>query len=349
MKKVDLFINGAHVEGSSGDRFVTYSPSTGESVAEIVKGNREDARMAIRAANENKQRIAKLTVWDRAMILRNIADNLEKKKEEVAWAVALEQGKTYAEALIEISRAIEGFANASEHIKWYQNSVISVKDPTKRVMTIRQPKGVYAVITPWNMPINIPVEYIAPGLATGNAIVWLPAPSVSYCTSKLMACIIESDIPKGVFHFLTGPGQEVGDELVVNPGVNGIGFTGSSQTGDIIARRGYEKSMTLELGGNGPTIIMEDAVIGEREINAIASASFMNGGQICTATARILVHKSREEEVSNGLANYARSIVVGESFDRNAKMGPLHNEGVCQKMDEHIAEAVEKGAEIVVG
>ncbi|MEX2460686.1 MAG: aldehyde dehydrogenase family protein [Paenibacillaceae bacterium] len=349
MNKVDLFINGVYDKGCSGERFMTYSPSSGEKVAEVVMGNREDARMAIRSANENKHRIAKLTVWDRAKILRDIADNLERRKDEVAWAVALEQGKNYTEALIEISRAIEGFANASEHIKWYQNSIISVKDPTKRVWTIRQPKGVYAVITPWNMPINIPVEYIAPGLATGNAIIWLPAPSVSYCTSKLLECIIESDLPKGVFHFLTGPGNEVGDELVINPGVQGIGFTGSSQTGDIIARRGYEKSMTLELGGNGPTIIMEDAVIGDREINAIASASFMNGGQICTATARILVHKSREEEVAHKLIHYARSIVVGESFDKNATMGPLHNEAVCQKMEEHIADAVGKGAEIGIG
>jgi acyl-CoA reductase-like NAD-dependent aldehyde dehydrogenase len=350
MEKVKLYINGSYVDGSSGEQFATYSPSSGEKIAEIVKGNRVDAQMAIRSANENKHRIAKLTVWERSKILRDIADNLGKRKEEVAAAVAMEQGKNYyAEALIEVDRAIEGLANASEQIKWYQNSVISVKDPTKRVWTVRQPKGVYAVITPWNMPINIPIEYIAPGLATGNAVIWLPAPSVSYCTSKLMECIIEADIPQGVIQFLTGPGQEVGDELVINPGVHGIGFTGSSQTGDIIARRGYGKSMTLELGGNGPTIIMEDAVIGQREINAIASAAFMNGGQICTATARILVHKSREEEVTEGLAKYARSITVGESFDRSASMGPLHNEGICQKMDEHVTDAVVKGADIVVG
>lgn len=350
MKKVDLYVNGMKTEGVSGERFVTYSPSSGEKVAEVVKGNREDARIAICSANENKHRIAKLTVWERAKILRDIADNLEKRKEEVAWAIALEQGKPYyTEALIEVSRAIEGFANASEQIKWYETSVISVKDPTKRVWTIRQPKGVYGVITPWNMPVNIPVEYIAPGLATGNAIVWLPAPSVSYCTSKLMECIIDADIPKGVVNFLTGPGDEVGDELVIHPDVHGIGFTGSSQTGKIIASRGYEKSMTLELGGNGPTIILGDAVIGDRESNAIASACFMNGGQICTATGRILVHKSREEEVINGLVNYARTIVVGESFDQTATMGPLHNEGVCQKIDEHIADAVHRGGEVVYG
>lgn len=350
MQKVNFFIDGHSKTSVSGETFITYSPSSGEPVAEVAKGTREDARLAIHSANKNKDLITSLSVWDRSMMLRNIADSLERKKEEVAWAVSLEQGKPYySEALIEVQRAIEGFGNASEHIKWLETSVISVKDPTKRVWTIRQPKGVYGVITPWNMPINIPVEYIAPGLATGNAIVWLPSASVSYCASKLMECIIEADIPPGIVNFITGPGEEVGDEIVTNSRVNGICFTGSSQTGSIISKRGSEKEMILELGGNGPTIIFEDAKIGERELNAIASACFMNGGQICTATGRILVHQSSEEEVVAGLVNYAKSLVVGESFDKNATMGPLHMESVCKKMDDHIRDSLSKGGEIAFG
>lgn len=350
MKKVNFFINGESRTSDSGETFITYSPSSGEPVAMVEKGTRKDAQLGIEAAYKNKDKFANLSVWDRSMILRNIADKLEENKEEVAKAMSLEQGKPYyTEALIEVGRAVEGFGNASEHIKWFETSVINVKDPTKRVWTIRQPKGVFGVITPWNMPINIPVEYIAPGLATGNTIVWLPAPSVSYCTSKLMECISEADVPAGIVNFVTGLGEEVGDEIVINPKVNGIGFTGSSQTGSIIAKRGSKKSMILELGGNGPTIIFDDAKIGEKEFKGIASASFINAGQICAATGRVLVHESRKSEVIDGLVNYAKTIKVGESFDERTMMGPLHTEDVCKKMDKHTEDATSRGAKIEFG
>ncbi|AJY77936.1 succinate-semialdehyde dehydrogenase [Paenibacillus beijingensis] len=275
---------------------------------------------------------------------------MEKRKEEVAYAVALEQGKPYnTEALGEVTRAVEGFANASEHIKWFETSVINVKDPTKRVFSIRQPKGVYGVITPWNFPINIPVEYIAPALAAGNAVVWLPAPSVSYSAWKLMECIIDADLPSGAVNFITGPGSEAGDGIVIHPEVNGIGFTGSTKTGNIISQRGAGKHMILELGGNGPTIIADDAELNEQNLTAIASSCFSNAGQICTAAGRIIVHQAREYEVVSFLARYAQSLIVGESFDQKINMGPMHNEDNCSKLDTHIADAVNRGAEVVFG
>ncbi len=350
MKKVSLFIDGISRESISEDTFYTYSPSSGETIAQVARGTRGDAKLAIEAAVNNSHSLKALSVWDRSRILRDIADNLERRKEEIAYAIALEQGKPYtAEALIEVSRAIEGLSNASEHIKWLETSVISVRDPTKRVYTIRQPKGVYGVITPWNYPVNIPVEYIAPAIATGNAIVWLPAPSVSYCGWKLMECIIDTDLPKGVVNFLTGPGNEVGDEIVIHPKVNGIGFTGSTTTGNIIASRAAGKDTLLELGGNGPTIVLEDAKLTEEDIKSIAISCFTNAGQVCTAAGRILVHEKLETEVISGLTTFAESIRVGESFDEKTTMGPLHTKENCEKMDQHIADATAKGAEVVFG
>lgn len=350
MNKVSHFIGGKLEENNLGDTFFTYSPSSGEQVAEVAKGNREDARLAISAAIAGKEKLVKLSVWDRSGILRKIADNLERRKEEVALAIALEQGKPYySEALIEVSRAIEGFSICSEHIKWLETSVIPVKDPSKRVWSIRQPKGVYGVITPWNYPVNIPVEYIAPAIATGNAIVWNPSPTVSYTAWKLMQCIIEADLPPGAFNMVTGPGQEVGDEVVLHKGVNGIGFTGSTRVGSMIAQRGAGKSLLLELGGNGPTIILEDADLDKRALDGIASACFFNAGQVCAASGRILVHKSRETEVIEGLLDYAKALTVGESFDPKTTMGPMHQENTCKTMDLQIQDAIEKGGEVLYG
>lgn len=350
MKNVYLYINGQVMKSVEGKTFSTYNPSTGEMVAQVEKSSRKDAQLAIESANRAKEKFAQLTVWDRSKLLRRIADKVERRKEEIASAITLEQGKPYyQESLREVELAVEGFANASEQIKWFETSVITVKDPTKRVWTIRQPKGVYGVITPWNVPVNIPVEYIAPGLATGNTIVWLPAPSVSYCTSKLMDCIIEADIPKGVVNYLTGPGEEAGDEIVINPMVDAIGFTGSTQVGNIIAKQGFKKTMVLELGGNGPTVIFEDAKITKKEIKAIGSACFMNAGQVCAATGRILVHESRVFEITKGLVEYAKDIIIGDPFSQETTMGPLHNETICKKMDSHIQDAVEKGAKVEFG
>jgi acyl-CoA reductase-like NAD-dependent aldehyde dehydrogenase len=350
MKNVSFFINGKPENSQTGETFFTYSPSSGEKAAEAAKGNSEDAQRAVRAAVAAKEKIAKLSVWDRSAILRKIADNVEKKKEEIAQVIALEQGKPYySEALIEVSRAVEGFANCSEHIKWLETSVIPVKDPTKRVWSIRQPRGVYGVITPWNFPINIPVEYIAPGLATGNAIVWNPSPSVSYCAWKLMECMIDTDLPPGAMNLVTGPGQDVGDAIVTHQDVDGIGFTGSTRVGNLISQRGAGKSMILELGGNGPTIIMDDAELDMNMINGIATACFVNAGQVCAAAGRILVHKSRESQLLEGLMDYAKTIRVGETFDSNTTMGPMHQENNCKTMDLQIQDAVEKGGEVLFG
>lgn len=350
MSKVCHFINGKLEDSNSGETFFTYSPSSGEQVAEVARGSREDARLAVSAAIAGKEKLAKLSVWDRSGILRRIADILEKKKEEVARAIALEQGKPYyGEALLEVSRAIEGFSICSEHIKWLETSVIPVKDPTKRVWSIRQPRGVYGVITPWNYPVNIPVEYIAPGLATGNAIVWNPSPTVSYSAWKLLECIAEADLPPGAINMVTGPGQEVGDEIVLHKGVNGIGFTGSTRVGNLIAQRGAGKSLLLELGGNGPTIIMEDAELDKQAIDGIGLACFLNAGQVCAASGRILVHKSREAEMIEGLIDYAKALNVGESFDPKTTMGPMHQENSCKTMDIQIQDAIDKGGELLYG
>ncbi|MDH7569339.1 MAG: aldehyde dehydrogenase family protein, partial [Armatimonadota bacterium] len=247
-----MLIGGRWEESESGEWFEALNPATGAVIARIPRGTREDARRAIAAANAARESIAGMPVWERSRLCHRVAEVIESRKEELASILSQDQGKTLRAARGEVSSAAEGFREAAELVKWLETAVIPVKDPHKRVFSIRQPRGVYAVVTPWNFPVNIPVEYLAPGLAAGNAMVWVPAPTTSACAVKLAECLVEAGVPAGAVNLVTGPGPVVGDEIVSHPGTDAVGFTGSSATGTHIAARAAGKPLMLELGGNGP-------------------------------------------------------------------------------------------------
>ncbi|MCC6444040.1 MAG: aldehyde dehydrogenase [Armatimonadetes bacterium] len=349
MEELKMYIAGKWVDSESGRRFEAHSPATGEVIATLPEGSREDARQAIAAANANKHKLAGMTAWERSRLCLRIAEVMESRSEEMSRVLAMDQGKPFhGEAKAEVASGIEGFQEAAEHIKWLETSVIPVAAPHKRVFSIRQPRGVYAVITPWNFPYNIPIEYLAPAMASGNAVVWVPAPTTSVCAVKLAECLVEAGVPEGCFNLVTGKGPVVGDEIVAHPGTDAVGFTGSSATGEHIARRAAGKPLMLELGGNGPTIILDDADP-ETVARAVPVGCFFNAGQVCCATERILVHERMHDAVAEAMASAARQVKLGDPFDPATTMGPLNNEPTAQKMDRHIADALEKGAKVLAG
>jgi acyl-CoA reductase-like NAD-dependent aldehyde dehydrogenase len=343
------FIDGRWQPSISGKIFHTYSPSTGARLAAIAEGDRIDAQAAIVAARKGFKALARLTRWERARLCFRIADEIERRSDELSRVLAMEQGKPLeAEARGEIAAAATGFREAGELIKWMEGEFIPVETPGKRVISYRQARGVYAVITPWNFPINIPVEYLAPCLAAGNAVVWVPAPTTSLCAAMLMECIAAADLPSGAVNLVLGPGSVVGDEIVADPGTDGIGFTGSARTGGLIAQRGAGKPMLLELGGNGPVVVLDDADI-DRAAEAAAFGSFFNAGQVCAASGRILVTERSYEALSEKIAAIARKVRLGDPLDPSTTMGPLNNAMVATKVDEHIADGLARGAELLVG
>ena len=205
------------------------------------------------------------------------------------------------------------------------------------------------MITPWNWPYTMPSELIAPALASGNAVVWAPASSTSVCSVKLAECIVDAELPAGVFSMLTGHGSVVGDEIAGSDGTHAVGFIGSVETGGKVAARAAGKAQLLELGGNGPMVILDDADI-DRAAEASLVASFLCAGQSCTAGERFLVHESvRDEFVEKLAAATAREIRLGDPLAEETTMGPLNNEPTAQKMDEHVADALAKGAKLVAG
>jgi succinate-semialdehyde dehydrogenase/glutarate-semialdehyde dehydrogenase len=221
--------------------------------------------------------------------------------------------------------------------------------PGKRVMLVRRARGVVGVISPWNWPYTMPAELIAPALACGNAVVWTPAPSTAVCAAELAQCIVEADLPPGVFNLVTGPGPVVGDEIARNPGTDGVAFIGSTGTGRLVAAATAGKAALLEMGGNGPLVVMDDADL-DAAVEATLTACYLCAGQSCTAGERLLVHRAvRDEFVSLLARRVTERVLLGDPFDDGTTMGPLNNEGVAVKMDEHVADAVDRGATVVTG
>jgi succinate-semialdehyde dehydrogenase/glutarate-semialdehyde dehydrogenase len=345
-----MYIGGEWTNSESAGTKTATNPGTGEVLGTFPDGTRADARRAIDAANQVQKDLEFLSAFERAELVHDIADAIEARREELAeWLVA-DQGKPYAEAIAEVDGyTVKPFRMAAEDIKRDETDVINSEFPDKRIHTIRKPHGVYGVITPWNFPLNVPAEYISAGLAVGNTIVWVPAPSTSIVSVKLMEAIASVDaLPDGAVNLVTGDGPVVGNEIVVNDGTDAIAFTGSPEVGEEIAHESGPKPVVLELGGNGPVIVLEDADV-DAAVECVAAGSFSNAGQICTASERVLVHEAVHDEFVEKMADRASAVDLGNPTDEARDMGPLNNEAVAEKMDRHVEDAVEKGATVLTG
>jgi len=344
-----MYIGGRWISDRSADRAEVRSPVTGEVIATIPQGTRRDADNAIESARASQQRWAVTPLPERARVSRRIAEVARRRHAELTHLLTLEQGKPYhTEAIVEAGAVPIWFDMAAEYALTLETPVLPIENPAKRVFTIRQPRGVYAVVTPWNYPLGTPSQYLSAALVTGNAVVWVPAPSTSACAVKLMECLEEAEVPPGIVNLVTGPGPVVGDEIVAHPGTDAVAFTGSSATGRTIAARAAGKPLVLELGGNGPTLVFSDADL-ERAAPAIAWGCYRNAGQVCTATGRILVDERVREELADRLVDAAKKVRLGDPFDPLTTMGPLNNERTATKVDEHVADARQRGAHIRFG
>lgn len=350
VRTVAMFIDGRWTAASSGATFEAASPSTGGPIGSLPKGGREDARRAIAAAVAAGPAWAARSPFDRAAILERIARILESRRDELATALTLDQGKPLqAEAYGEVEELIVYFRMAAADTTRLDGIMPPSVDPRKRVLVYRVPLGVVGVITPWNWPYTMPAEIIAPALGAGNTVVWNPATSTSLCATVLASCIADADLPPGIFNLVTGPGSEVGDELAGHPNVAAVGFIGSSATGRKIAQRAIGKELLLEMGGNGPLVILEDADL-DAAVTATLTACFLNAGQSCTAGEWILVHDRIHDAYLERLAAaIRRETRLGDPFDPVTTMGPLNNEKTAAKTERHVAQAIATGATVITG
>jgi acyl-CoA reductase-like NAD-dependent aldehyde dehydrogenase len=348
VRTLQNFIGGDWTEATGDDAREIVSPVTGEKLADAPNASEEDISRAARSAREAQPKWAALSAWDRAAVCHAIADLIEERKEEFARELSLEQGKPYAaEAIPDIEETAENFRIAAEDVKRMESAVIPSQDVNKRILTFRKPNGVYAAITPWNFPTLIPVELIAPGIAAGNTIVMKPSEWTPIAMANFMQIMADAGLPEGVVNVLYGDGK-VGERLIQDENVDCIGFVGSHTTAEKIVRAAGLKRSLIEASGNGPVIVCADA-----DLDAAAKGAVFGGffcaGQVCCATERVLVDKRVHDDFLAAVVSEAEGWTLGDPFDDDTLVGPMNNEPTAAKMDRHLEDALEKGAEIVVG
>lgn len=344
-----LLIGDRWVDGEGGEPDPLVSPATGETIASVHRASQDQLDEAVAAAWDGYRRLAAMTAFERAALTRRVADLIEERAEEIGHDLSAENGKPVAaEALPEIHAAVEMFRDAAEGVKRLETSVIPSSDPAKRVITMRQARGVYGLLTPWNFPATIPSEYLSAGLATGNGMVWKPSELTPLTARHLAQCFIDAGAPPGTVNLLQGDPAAVGGGIVSHEGVVAVGLTGSSRTGEIVAKAAAGKPMLLELGGNCPVVIFDDADI-DTVVTKLGFGCFANAGQICDSVERILVHHSLHDALVAGLANQAADLSLGSPFDDATTLGPVISEAGAARIDAHLADAIDKGAQIVTG
>jgi succinate-semialdehyde dehydrogenase/glutarate-semialdehyde dehydrogenase len=348
VKTLENFVGGQWVESTGESAREIISPVTGEKLADAPNASDEDIERATRAAREAQPGWAALSAWDRARVCHAIADEIEERKEWFARELSLEQGKPYTgEAIPDIEETAENFRIAAEDVKRMETAVIPSQDVNKRILTFRKPNGVYAAITPWNFPTLIPVELIAPGIAAGNTIVMKPSEWTPIAMANFIQVMADAGLPAGVVNVIYGAG-DVGEKLIRSENVDCIGFVGSHITAEKIVRAAGLKRSLIEASGNGPVVVCEDADL-EAAAKGAVFGGFFCAGQVCCATERVLVNERVHDDFLAAVVREAESWKLGDPFDDDTLVGPMNNEPTARKMDEHLEDALQKGAEVVVG
>ncbi|MEB4614476.1 aldehyde dehydrogenase family protein [Leucobacter sp. M11] len=346
--RTQLFIAGEFTDGASTERAEILSPATGQVIASIPVPTQADLDLAVAKAHEAKTAWRKLGVFARAEICHRIGTALESRVDELARLQSLEQGKPLAESLADVKEAAQLFhLHAEDAVRLYGETLPS-NDLHKRQLTFREPIGVFGIITPWNFPLLMFAEFVAPGLATGNAHVVKPPTNTPLTVLAAMDAIVEAGVPAGLVSVLPGEG-DFGAALVSHPGIDAVGFIGSSATAKKIQATAGLKPMLIEASGNGPVVVLADANV-ERAAKAAVDGAFYCAGQVCCATERVIVHRDVHEKFVAAVLDYAKkTVVLGDPFDPSTNLGPLNNEGVAEKMDRHLADARERGLNILLG
>jgi acyl-CoA reductase-like NAD-dependent aldehyde dehydrogenase len=345
-----MYVAGTWTASESGAVFEATSPATGAVIGTIPEGTREDARRAVAAAGAAWREWAALSAFKRAAAMDRVARVVRERADDLARSLTLDQGKPLrAEAHDEVEELAAYFDMAAADATRLEGLMPPSVDGDKRILVYRVPRGVVGVITPWNWPYTMPAEIVAPALAAGNAVVWVPAPTTSVCAVKLAECIADAGLPAGVFNMVTGPGPVVGNEVAANPGTHAVGFIGSIATGHRVAERAAGKELLLEMGGNGPLVVLDDADL-DAAVAATLEACFLNAGQSCTAGERLLVHRDVHDDFLGRLtAAIEKRIRLGNPLDDETTLGPLNNEATVEKTERHVADALNRGASLVLG
>src|SRR5262245_7853672 len=322
MARTELLIGGRWVAGGADEALAVHSPATGEHLADVSVATPADV---VAAARDAQEVLEAMPPFERAALLHATADLLDERAEDLARQLTTEQGKPIAtEARGEIEESAEIFRWAAEEVKRLETPVLPGADPDKKVLTFRRANGVYACITPWNFPMNIPAELLAPGLGGGNAVILKPSEFTPLTGAALVEACRDAGFPSGAISVLQG-GGDVGSSLVGHDGVDAVAFVGSQETADRIVRTAGLKRTLIEASGNGPQVVCDDADLEAAAEAAVYGAEFASG-QCCVATERLLVQASVHDELRERIVERAGQVRLGDPLDEATTLGPLNNQ-----------------------
>ena len=344
------YINGAWVDADSGETIDVTNPATGEKLGTIPKAGAAETRRAIEAANAAWPAWRAKTAKQRSAILRKWFELMMANQDDLGTLMTAEQGKPLAEAKGEVAYAasfIEWFAEEGKRI---YGDTIPQHGSDKRIVVIKEPVGVVAAITPWNFPAAMITRKAGPALAAGCPIVIKPATETPYSAFAMAELADRAGVPKGIINVITGASREIGGELTSNPIVRKLTFTGSTEVGKILLKQCADtvKKVSMELGGNAPFIVFDDADLDAAVIGAMAS-KYRNTGQTCVCANRIYVQDGVYDEFLSRFSQAISAMKVGDGLKGATQQGPLINMAAVEKVEEHLKDAVDKGARVVIG
>lgn len=348
--KQQAYINGQWCDALDSGQQVILNPATGEKLGSVPVMSAAETRTAIAAAHQALPAWRALTAKERSALLHNWHQLIMQHQDELARIMTLEQGKPLAESRGEIAYGasfVEWFAEEGKRI---YGDLIPAPVASQRLLVMKQPVGVVAAITPWNFPSSMITRKTAPALAAGCTVVLKPAPQTPFSALALAELAHQAGIPAGVFNVVTGDAPAIGGELTSNPLVRKLSFTGSTQTGRLLLQQCAHdiKKVSLELGGNAPFIVFDDADLKQAVAGALA-AKYRNNGQTCVCTNRFYIHSTIYDQFAEKLQQAVSKLQVGNGLDGATTLGPLISEAAVDKVTAHINDAVQRGAKTLLG
>ncbi len=346
---MDMLINGKLMD--KPEKIEVRNPFTNKIIDTVPQGNREDVQNALIAANRAKKTLNYFSSREISEILYEIQEELSQNSKSLAKLITLDCGKPIKDSIEEVNRSIQTILLSAEESKRIYGETIPMDacagGESVVGFTMRLPLGVVAAITPFNYPLNLAIHKVAPAIAAKNSVILKPSMKAPLAALKL-AEIMDFHLPDGALNAITGHGRTIGDEIVTSPIVNKISFTGSVEIGEHISKQAGMKKLTLELGGNDPLIVLEDADI-EKAVEAAVRGSYLNAGQVCIGVKRVILDNKIADEFTQKFVNETEKLVTGDPMDLKTDVGPLINKTAAIEVENRVNAAIIDGADLLCG
>lgn len=344
-----MLINGKHLD--KDDKIEILNPFNNQIIDTVPSGSQSDMEMAIKSAYNAKKIIKAMSSRKISRIMYDIHSDILKNSKQLAELLTQETGKPIMDSLAEVQRSVETLLLAAEEAKRIYGETVPldacVGGKTAIGFTVKEPLGVIAAITPFNYPINLAVHKIAPAIAAKNTVVLKPSVKAPLSVLKFVE-IMDKHLPPGILNVVTGQSSIIGNEMVSSPLVDKISFTGSFKTGKEISKKSVMKKLTMELGGNDPLIVLDDADI-DKAVTATVKGAFLYAGQVCIAVKRVIVHDVIADIYINKLKLATSELNLGDPMNKKTNVGPLIDEEAAIKVEDLVDDAIKNGAELVSG